>query len=79
MKALRFHGQKDIRLEQVEVPKCGKDQVKVRDAVTGDFVGCDAQPLPRRSSRPFVAFVEQVLLLETSISLRCFAEHHRPA
>jgi len=34
MKALRFHGQKDIRLEQVEVPKCGKDQVKVRDAVT---------------------------------------------
>ncbi len=44
-----------------------------------DFVECDAEPLSRRSSRPFVAFVEQVLLLETSISLRCFAEHHRPA
>jgi len=44
-----------------------------------DFVGCDAEPLSRRSSRPFVAFVEQVLLLEISISLRCFAEHDRPA
>lgn len=33
MKALRFHGQRDIRLEQVEVPTCGKEQVKVRDAV----------------------------------------------
>lgn len=30
MKALRFHGQNDIRLEEVEVPKCGQDQVKVR-------------------------------------------------
>jgi len=30
MKALRFHGQNDIRLEDVEVPQCGKDQVKVR-------------------------------------------------
>ena len=29
MKALRFHGQKDIRLDEVEVPKCGKGQVKV--------------------------------------------------
>lgn len=29
MKALRFHGQKDIRLEEVEIPKCGKGQVKV--------------------------------------------------
>jgi len=34
MKALRFHGQKDIRLEEVEVPKCGKDQVKVGDSLT---------------------------------------------
>lgn len=30
MKALRFHGQRDLRLEDVEVPVCGKDQVKVR-------------------------------------------------
>lgn len=33
MKALRYHGQKDIRLEDVDVPKCGKDQVKVTRAV----------------------------------------------
>lgn len=29
MKAVRFHGQKDIRLENIEIPKCGKGQVKV--------------------------------------------------
>ena len=29
MKALRFHGQRDLRLEEVEIPVCGKDQVKV--------------------------------------------------
>ncbi|KAL8731168.1 MAG: hypothetical protein Q9166_003575 [cf. Caloplaca sp. 2 TL-2023] len=35
MKAVRFHGQKDIRLEDVEVPKCGKGQVKVKPAYVG--------------------------------------------
>lgn len=30
MKALRFHGQRDLRLEEIEIPKCGKGQVKVR-------------------------------------------------
>lgn len=29
MKALRFHGQRDIRLDDVEIVKCGRDQVKV--------------------------------------------------
>lgn len=29
MKALRFHGQKDIRLDDVEIVKCGRGQVKV--------------------------------------------------
>ena len=29
MQALRFHGQKDIRLDEVEIPQCGKGQVKV--------------------------------------------------
>ena len=29
MKALRFHGQKDIRLEDIEIPECGEGQVKV--------------------------------------------------
>ncbi len=33
MKALRFHGQKDIRLEEVEIPRCGKGQVKVSAAL----------------------------------------------
>jgi len=46
MKALRFHGQKDIRLEQVEVPKCGKDQVKVRDAVTVTLWDVMLSPFP---------------------------------
>ncbi|KAI4161983.1 MAG: hypothetical protein LQ342_004431 [Letrouitia transgressa] len=29
MKALRFHGQRDLRIEDVEIPKCGKNQVKI--------------------------------------------------
>ena len=29
MKALRFHGQRDIRLDDVEIVQCGRDQVKV--------------------------------------------------
>ncbi|KAI9875608.1 MAG: hypothetical protein M1830_008206 [Pleopsidium flavum] len=33
MKALRFHGQKDIRLEDIDVPKCGKGQVKVEKPI----------------------------------------------
>ena len=36
MKAVRFHGQKDIRLDEVEVPKCGKGQVKVSDLRLSD-------------------------------------------
>ncbi|CAL8578637.1 hypothetical protein XPA_004403 [Xanthoria parietina] len=35
MKAVRFHGQKDIRLENIEIPKCGKGQVKVKPAYVG--------------------------------------------
>jgi threonine dehydrogenase-like Zn-dependent dehydrogenase len=29
MKAVRFHGQRDVRVEEVEEPKCGVGQVKV--------------------------------------------------
>lgn len=29
MKAVRFHGRKDIRLDEVEIPSCGKGQVMV--------------------------------------------------
>ncbi|KAL8806064.1 MAG: hypothetical protein Q9182_001596 [Xanthomendoza sp. 2 TL-2023] len=35
MKALRFHGQKDLRLEEIEEPKCGRGQVKVKPAYVG--------------------------------------------
>ncbi|KAL8857482.1 MAG: hypothetical protein Q9178_005976 [Gyalolechia marmorata] len=35
MKAVRFHGQKDIRLEEIEIPTCGKGQVKVKPAYVG--------------------------------------------
>ena len=37
MKALRFHGQRDLRLEEVEIPVCGKDQVKVGIVSMVDF------------------------------------------
>ena len=29
MKAVRYHGQRDIRLEDVEIVPCGRDQVMV--------------------------------------------------
>ena len=29
MKAVRFHGQRDIRLDDVDSVQCGRDQVKV--------------------------------------------------
>lgn len=29
MKAVRFHGQRDIRLDDVEIVQCGRGQVKV--------------------------------------------------
>lgn len=42
MRALRYHGQKDIRLEDVDVLKCGKDQVKVTTIYrAGPFVDID--------------------------------------
>ncbi|SLM35205.1 sorbitol dehydrogenase protein [Lasallia pustulata] len=35
MQALRFHGQKDIRLEEIDIPTCGKGQVKIKPAYVG--------------------------------------------
>ncbi|KAH6710828.1 hypothetical protein BKA61DRAFT_612491 [Leptodontidium sp. MPI-SDFR-AT-0119] len=35
MRAMRFHGQKDIRLDQILIPNCGKGQVKVKPAFVG--------------------------------------------
>ncbi|KAH8433441.1 uncharacterized protein LDX57_011075 [Aspergillus melleus] len=35
MKAVRFHGPGDIRIEEIEEPVCGKGQVKVRPAYVG--------------------------------------------
>lgn len=35
MSALRFHGKEDLRLEQIEEPKCGKGQIKIKPAWCG--------------------------------------------
>lgn len=35
MKAVRFHGQRDVRVEEVEEPTCGKGQVKIKPAFCG--------------------------------------------
>jgi threonine dehydrogenase-like Zn-dependent dehydrogenase len=35
MKALRFHGQRDLRFEDIPVPEVGKGQVKIRPAWVG--------------------------------------------
>jgi threonine dehydrogenase-like Zn-dependent dehydrogenase len=35
MRAARYHGLGDIRVEQVEEPKCGEGQVKVKPAFVG--------------------------------------------
>ncbi len=39
MNAVRFHGQKDVRLEQIPIPKCGKGQVKVSTIPTNHHNG----------------------------------------
>ncbi|GJP97414.1 hypothetical protein AlacWU_10313 [Aspergillus niger] len=35
MKAARFHGRGDIRVEEIEEPTCGKGQVKMRPSFVG--------------------------------------------
>lgn len=45
MRALRFHGQKDIRLDQIPIPLCGKGQVKVKPAFVG-ICGTGTSTLP---------------------------------
>ncbi|KAL4736229.1 chaperonin 10-like protein [Aspergillus similis] len=35
MKALQFHGPKDVRVDQIEEPVCGKGQVKLRNTYCG--------------------------------------------
>ncbi|KAI9374723.1 chaperonin 10-like protein [Aspergillus egyptiacus] len=35
MRAIRFHGPEDIRLDQIEEPTCGKGQVKLRNSYCG--------------------------------------------
>jgi len=35
MKAVRFHGERDLRYEDLEIPKTGKGQVKIRPAWVG--------------------------------------------
>jgi threonine dehydrogenase-like Zn-dependent dehydrogenase len=36
MRAVRFHGREDIRIDEVEEPICGNGQVKVREYTTKD-------------------------------------------
>lgn len=59
MKALRFHGQKDIRLEDVEVPKCGKGQVMVSRAMS-DVSMAGSDQLMFRSNLHMLAYAGQV-------------------
>ncbi|CAG7945137.1 unnamed protein product [Penicillium olsonii] len=35
MRAVRFHGARDIRLDEIEEPSCGANQVKIRPAFVG--------------------------------------------
>ena len=35
MKAVRFHGQHDLRFEDLPIPKTGKGQVKIKPAWVG--------------------------------------------
>lgn len=35
MRAVRFHGPGDIRVDEIDEPTCGKGQVKMRPAYTG--------------------------------------------
>ena len=42
MKAVRFHGQRDIRLDDVEIVQCGRGQVKV-----GTFLKCESAKIYR--------------------------------
>ena len=71
MKALRYHGQKDIRLEQVEIPTCGKNHVKVQGDGCHIFVVSVSEHVSSRSSRPFVAFAGQVTLLDGLLGIAC--------
>lgn len=35
MKAVRFHGKEDLRLEDIPEPTCGKGQIKIKPAWCG--------------------------------------------
>jgi hypothetical protein len=35
MRAVRFHGPHDVRVDEIDEPVCGKGQVKMRPAYTG--------------------------------------------
>ena len=56
MKAFRFHGKGDLRLEDIDEPRCGDDQVKV----SSQSVIAKTSTHDSRSNLPFVEFVEQV-------------------
>ncbi|RDW78631.1 2,3-butanediol dehydrogenase [Aspergillus mulundensis] len=50
MRAVRFHGRRDIRIDQIDEPVCGEGQVKIRPA----FVGICGSDLHEYLSGPIV-------------------------
>lgn len=61
MKALRFHGKGDLRLEDVEIPQCGKDQIKV--LMSKAFTKPGSLLTDHRSNPHLLAFAELVRVL----------------
>lgn len=59
MKALRFHGKQDLRLEDVPVPAVKEGQVKVNY----NHTNCPTMSIieNRRSNRPGLGSVERVI------------------
>ncbi|KAK4548062.1 hypothetical protein LTR36_010782 [Oleoguttula mirabilis] len=58
MKAVRFHGKEDLRLEDIPEPQCGKGQIKIKPAWCGicgsdlhEYIG--SQTLCISSLQPF--------------------------
>jgi hypothetical protein len=61
MQALRFHGQRDIRLEEVDTPACGKGQVKVQPPLYPSHLALtNFSDCVSRLSPPSWAYVELV-------------------
>ncbi|KAF9883436.1 hypothetical protein FE257_003479 [Aspergillus nanangensis] len=58
MRAVRFHGRGDIRVDQIEEPVCGDEQVKIRPAFVG--ICGSGQKLPVTLGHEFSGTVEEI-------------------